>query len=144
MSWSVVVCAVLSGVDPKDLDVEMSDDALTHESSAGSFAMLGAEEVRRMLVASTNSSDTSGLETGAIVAIVLGGVAVLILVVGIVWWFTMRTKGAMSTDYSYTRPGQQSFAPIPFSGTASESLECQVEMPLLKLGTGAKGANAWR
>lgn len=116
MTWALVVCAVLSGVAPEEIAYE-------HEH----------EEVRRMLSLATNTT-SDGLDTGAIVAIVLGGVATLILLVGFAWW--LMNRNAMASAYPRSAPSDTRTRRDGFRSTLlfGESVEA-TEMPLLRLQT---------
>lgn len=82
-------------------------------------------QLRRL---STNS--TGDIETGAVVAIALGGVAVLILIVGAAWWACFRQRGAnMSTGMVAVKPSFQ-----PFGFTEPADGHDLVELPLLRMG----------
>ena len=90
--------------------------------------------MRRLSVNATGDT----LETGAIVAIVLGGVAVLILIFGGVWWVFFRpgTGSGGATGFVAVKP---SFQPFGFTASAAanevrEEAETP-ELPLLRMGS---------
>ena len=144
MSTATFVCAVLSRV-PVD---ELTPIAATGDSvDAHPFShplMIEADHIRRILA--TNSTDNGGLDTGAIVAIAVGSVAVLISALGLCWWIMYRQRSggggvAYSMDMS-TQNRRSGFDGITFSEPGGEAMDGAVEMPLLRLGTSANGARA--
>lgn len=143
---ATLACAVLSGVEPAELqDASVVDDVIAVDQP---HAL--AEHVRRL---STNSTG-DGLETGSIVAIVAGGIAVVLLALGGIWYCTCR-KPPMYTPANKGGYAQMPVAPMtPFGEVdVPDARELppnffhgegasagQQEMPLLRLSTNVKGA----
>ena len=100
--------------------------------------------MRRLSDASVNATGDT-LETGAIVAIVLGGVAVLVLFVGALWWAFFRpgTGSGGATGFVAVKP---SFQPFGFtaSAEANETAEPTPELPLLRMGSSAASTRVGR
>lgn len=136
MAIAVFVCAVMSGVNPADLESEK--DVI--------------EQVRRL--SSNSTDDDDGLNTGSIVAIIAGGVAALILISGLVWWMACRSPTAHNMSRK-TVESSRGFVPrernessrIPpdfFQGAFRQGIgsteEHTSEIPLLRLECSRHGA----
>jgi len=97
------------------------------------------------------SAPGSDMETGLIVAIILGSFAAAVLLLGSIVWVTRRSRGrrrdtASGMRYSPTTrdasapPGGPFFANAGTAAAAAPTEETAVDMPLLSLGTRATGA----
>jgi len=122
-SYGVLLCAVLSGVDAESLGLEGTGTAYGDlvELTRGAGGVNG----------------TGKIETGAIVSIALGGVAALLLVIGLAWWYFMRERsGARNADVA---PANSGIGLFDFAIPASD---CPLadQMPLLRLTTASNGA----
>lgn len=131
MTFAVLLCAVLSGEVPPRTDGGEETNAIP---------MLMVDEGRRL---STNST---GLEPGAVVAISLGSVAGAIACIGFLYWAWSAYKAPSSG--SYQSMGYQK--PAPFTpgggfafgnvlpGSSSDSTESHTDIPLLRISTVAQ------
>ena len=112
---ATLACALLSGVSPAELqDASTADDIVT-VSQPGSAAEELVRHVRRL---STNSTD-DGISTGSWVAIIVGSLAVVVLVVGGLW-YSMCRKPPM-----YTPASKNGYAPM----TKGVSPYGEIEVP---------------
>ena len=84
---ATLACAVLSGVEPAELqDASSVDDIVVMEPTSPAEELV--RQVRRL---STNSTG-DGISTGSLVAIIVGSAAAIVLVLGALWYFACRAK----------------------------------------------------
>lgn len=132
--------AVLLGVAAEELVAEYTkEDEATPLAYPSPWSTNG---FRRL--SNTNSSDTDELDDGAIVAIVLGSIAGVILIAAAGYWlwatYMRGGGGGMKSTWKQT-PANSDF--VSFTARAgSASDEPGAEMPLLRLQTTASGAKA--
>ena len=130
-SYAALACVILMGTLPPEVDGSASDQFDEGGLTVADDPMVTTELTR---AGGPNGTTTQKLETGAIVSIVMGGTAVLILLVGVVWWYTMRNRSVRVEPASSVR--QQGFLAF------GQSAECdtQAEIPLLRLSIQTNGA----
>ena len=113
---ATLACAVLNGVNPAELqDASAADDVVTVDLPNSPVEEL-VRHVRRL---STNSTG-DGISTGSWVAIIVGSLAVVVLVVGALWYFMCR-KPPMY------KPATSGYAPM--KGATPLSPYGEIEVP---------------
>jgi hypothetical protein len=143
-SYGVLLCAVLSGVDAESLALEgtgaaYSDLTLALEGTGGAYGDLVTMAAGGMNGTGTGKIEAGKIEagkieagkieTGAIVSIALGGVAALLLAIGLVLWYLMgKRSGARNADVAPANRGNALFDfAIPASDCPPDD-----QMPLLR------------
>ena len=141
---ATLACAVLSGVEPAELqDASSVDDIVVMEPTSPAEELV--RQVRRL---STNSTG-DGISTGSLVAIIVGGAAAVVLAVGALWYFACRKPPMYTPANKYAKMSMEPTTPygevevpeareVPpdfFRANADAT-----EMPLLRLPASSHGA----
>ena len=140
---ATLACAVLSGVEPAELqDAAVADDVVALDASSPSEELV--RQVRRL----SSNSTGDGLNTGSIVAIIVGSAAAVVIVVGLLWFFMCRKPpmykpmkdAAPNTPFGEIDvPDARELPPNFFRASAGGE---QAEIPLLRLPSSTHGAGS--
>ena len=151
VGMATLACAVLSGVEPTELqDAASVNDVVTIDDPDDIVS-----HVRRL---STNSTG-GDISTGSWVAIIVGAASVVVLVIGALWWFMCRKppmytpggppayarmKGAMPmpmSPYGEIQVNDARNLPPGYFHEEGASAADGVDMPLLRLPASGNGAS---
>jgi len=116
-SFATTLCAVLSGVPPV---VDEADMSVPFDEARDYFQ----PPSNHRLLYTINATNTTGLDTGAIVGISIGGVLLVVLLLAGIWWWCSRSRQAslQAGAYSQTFNEPPELMPMPYAEGGSSSI----------------------